>query len=139
MVIQMSKEENIKVQTLGGAIAEARDWDRFGEVFAVDFVDHDPGEGQMPGLEGIKAYWREFAAAFPDFALAPDVLSADDEYVTLVYKVSGTHTGEFAGHAPTGRKFSVRGLQTAKFAGGRIVERWGASDQLGLMRQLGLL
>ena len=134
----MSKEENIKVQMLGGSIAEARDWDRLSEVFARDFVDHDPAEGQAPGLAGIVAFWRELTAAFPDFALAPDVLSADDEYVTLVYKISGTHTGEFLGHAPTGRKFSIRGLQTAKFAGGRIVERWGSSDQLGLMQQLGL-
>lgn len=135
----MSKEENIRVQSLAGPIAEARDWDRLDEVFAQDFTDHDPGEGQPAGVEGVKWYWRAFAAAFPDFTLAPDVLSADDDYVTLVYKISGTHTGDFFGHAATGRKFSVRGIQTSKFGGGRITERWGASDQLGLMRQLGLL
>jgi len=139
MVIRMSKAENIRVQSIGGDIAATHDWDRFTEVFAEDFVDHDPGEGQGPGVAGLKKYWQEFATAFPDFALAPEVLSADDEYVTLVYTVSGTHTGEFMGHAPTGRKFSVRGLQTTKFAGGHVVERWGSSDQLGLMQQLGLL
>jgi len=135
----MSKAENIRVQSLGGEIAQARDWDRLGEVFAADFVDHDPGEGQGPGLEGIKSYWRDFTVAFPDFALAPEVLSADDEYVTLVYTISGTHKGEFMGHAPTGKKFSVRGLQTTKFADGHVAERWGSSDELGLMQQLGLL
>lgn len=135
----MSKEENIKVQMVGGSIAESRDWDRLGEVFARDFIDHDPGQGQAAGLDGIKAYWRDLTTAFPDFTLAPEVLSADDEYVTLVYKLSGTHTGEFLGHAPTGKKFSIRGLQTAKYAAGRIVERWGSSDQLGLVQQLGLL
>jgi predicted ester cyclase len=135
----MSKEENIRVQSLAGPIAEARDWDRLDEVFAADFTDHDPGDGQPAGLEGIKAYWRDFTTAFPDFVLAPDVLSADDEYVTLVYKISGTHTGEFLGHAPTGKKFSIRGLQTGKFADGRMVDRWGSSDMYGLRKQLGLL
>jgi predicted ester cyclase len=139
MVVRMSKEDNIRVQSLGGPIAEARDWDRLGEVFAPDFVDHDPAEGQAPGLPGIQAYWKGFAAAFPDFVLAPEVLSADDEYVTIVATVSGTHTGEFLGHAPTGRRFSVRSIQTTKFADGRVVERWGSSDEYGLMRQLGLV
>jgi predicted ester cyclase len=134
----MSKEENIAVQSLAGPIAEARDWDRLGEVFAPDLVDHDPADGQPPGVEGLKWYWRRFTTAFPDFAFVPEVLSADDEYVTLVTRVSGTHTGEFEGHAPTGRKFSIRSMQTSKFAGGRVVERWGASDTFGLLRQLGL-
>lgn len=134
----MSREENIRVQSLAGPIAEARDWDRLDEVFAPDFTDHDPGDGQPAGAEGIKWYWRKFTTAFPDFTLAPEVLSADDDYVTLVYTVSGTHTGDFFGQAATGRKFSIRGIQTAKFGGGRITERWGASDQFGLMQQLGL-
>ena len=139
MVIRMSKEENIKVQSLGGPIAEARDWDRLAEVFAADFVDHDPAEGQAPGLAGIQWYWRNFAAAFPDFALTPEVLSADDDYVTIVGTLTGTHTGEFMGHAPTGKKFSVRSIQTSKFADGHVVERWGSSDEYGLMQQLGLV
>ena len=139
MVIRMSKEENVRVQSLGGPIAEARDWDRLGEVFAPDFVDHDPAADQAPGLAGIQAYWRNFTAAFPDFALTPEVLSADDEYVTIVGTLTGTHTGEFLGHAPTGKKFSVRSIQTTRFADGHVVERWGSSDEYGLLRQLGLL
>lgn len=135
----MSKEDNIATQSLAGPIAEARDWDRLGEVFAEDFVDHDPAKDQAPGLDGIKAYWRGFTESFPDFAFAPEVLSADDDYVTLVARVSGTHTGDFHGHAPTGRKFSVRTIQTTKFAGGRVVERWGTTDELGLLQQLGLV
>jgi predicted ester cyclase len=135
----MSKADNIAVQALGGPIAEARDWERFDEVFAPDFIDHDPGEGQPTGVEGIKKYWRDFTTAFPDFELTPDVITADDEYVTLVYRVSGTHTGEYEGHAPTGRKFTIRSLQTTKFANGRVVERWGSSDMLGLHQQLGLV
>lgn len=138
MISVMSKEENVKVQSLGGPIAEARDWDRLREVFAADFVDHDPAEGQAAGLAGIQDYWRGLAAAFPDFAMTPEVLSADDEYVTVVATLSGTHTGEFMDHAPTGKKFSVRSIQTTKFADGHVVERWGSSDEYGLMRQLGL-
>ncbi|MGO8824842.1 MAG: ester cyclase [Acidimicrobiales bacterium] len=37
-----------------------------------------------------------------------DLLLADDDHITLVYRLSGTHKGEFMGHASTGKHFEVR-------------------------------
>ena len=50
---------------------------------------------------------------------------------------AGTHEGDFQGVAPTGRRIEARGVQIARFADGEIVERWGSSDELGIMRQIG--
>ena len=135
----MSKESNVATAMLVGEIGAARDWERFGEVYADDFVDHDGAAGQPAGLPGMKWFWRHFAAAFPDFEPALDVVPADDEYVTLVYRLSGTHAGEWEGHAPTGRRFEIRALQTSRFADGKVVERWGSCDMLGMYQQLGLV
>jgi predicted ester cyclase len=55
------------------------------------------------------------------------------------YTISGTHQGEFQGIAPTGKRFKVSALQLARFEGGRCVERWGSTDELGMMKQLGIL
>ncbi|MBA2550007.1 MAG: ester cyclase, partial [Nocardioidaceae bacterium] len=41
------------------------------------------------------------------------------------------------GIAPTGRKIEVRGVQIGRFEDGKIVERWGSSDELGILQQLG--
>jgi predicted ester cyclase len=141
VVFGVSTAEDIKmrVQFLVTQILGPRDWERFGEVFAEGFIDHDPDEGQPAGPEGITWFWENFSGAFPDFVLAPNLISADDEYVTLVSEISGTHTGEYFGHAPTGRKFQIRSLQTFKFANGRVVERWGSSDTLRLEQELELL
>jgi predicted ester cyclase len=49
-----------------------------------------------------------------------------------------TNEGEFHGSAPTDKKMEARGVQVARFEEGRMVERWGSSDEAGLMRQLGL-
>ncbi|MBA2420765.1 MAG: ester cyclase, partial [Thermoleophilaceae bacterium] len=38
---------------------------------------------------------------------------------------------------PTGKQIEVRGLQTARFEDGKIVERWGATDELGILKQIG--
>ena len=63
---------------------------------------------------------------------------ADDEQVAFAYTLTGTHNGAFQGHDASGKAFAVRGVQISKFADGKLVERWGSSDELGIMTQLGL-
>ncbi len=38
----------------------------------------------------------------------------------------------------TGRQIKARGEQVARFQNGQIVERWGSSDQLGILQQIGV-
>ena len=131
-------ETNLDAQERMGGFINAGAIDSLGEVFASDVVDHDPAPDQPAGVEGIKTFWRSFLTAFPDLAIAPAVVSADDEHVTIVLDITGTHTGEFSGHAPTGKSFAVRGIQVGRFENGKLAERWGATDELGILTQLGL-
>jgi len=39
----------------------------------------------------------------------------------------------------SGRTVSLPGINIWRIRGGRIVERWGRLDELGMMRQLGLV
>ena len=134
----MSREQNVAAQMVGGEIGESHDVSRFDEVMAPNVLDHDPAAGQAPGVQGVKDYWRALFESFPDLKIDVDVLLADDEHVTLVYRLSGTQLGPYLGHAPTGKKFEVRSLQVGRFADGRMVERWGSTDVLGILTQLGL-
>ncbi|WP_423922308.1 ester cyclase [Frigoribacterium sp. 2-23] len=135
----MSKDKNLATQQLLGEILTARAVDRLGEGFHADVVDHDPVPGAPAGVEGIKAFWSDFFTAFPDVDLAVETLVADDDHVTAVFTISGTHTGPFQGHEPTGKSFTVRGIQVGRFDDdGLLVERWGATDEAGLQQQLGL-
>jgi predicted ester cyclase len=134
----MSKEQNLKAVALGAEIFPSHDFDRFGEFFAEHIVDHDPADGQAAGLEGIKQYWRGLVESFPDLELAPEAMVVDDGYIALALRVSGTHKGEFFGRAPTGRRFEVRQVQVGRMEEGLMVERWGATDVLGILTQLGL-
>lgn len=45
----------------------------------------------------------------------------------------------FGSAANSGKSIKVRGLQISLFADGKMVERWGSSDELGITTQLGLL
>ena len=51
---------------------------------------------------------------------------------------SGTHRGEFMGVPPSGKRVAVSGMHIMRLADGKIVEHWSFSDQVGMMRQLGM-
>lgn len=107
-------------------------------LFSAAFVDHDPADGQPTGAAGLTWYWQGFEQAFSDVQREAQHTVATPEHVVTVTQLSGTHTGEWLGHAATGKRFSVRSVQLMRVVDGEIVERWGSTDQLGILQQLGL-
>ena len=133
----MSREENIAAQEhLAGNINEGN-VDAAVESFAEDAVDHDPMPGQGPGREGFKKFWTMLTTAFPDAHIEPRHEVVDDDHVVVAYTLTGTHEGEFQGIAPTGKKIEINGIQIGRFEDGKLAERWGSSDELGIVQQLG--
>ncbi|MEJ7797185.1 MAG: ester cyclase [Solirubrobacteraceae bacterium] len=132
----MSREANIAAQEHLAEHLNAGDIDTAVQSFAADAVDHDPAPGQGPGREGFKAFFTELTGAFPDAHIEPVHLVADDDHVCVAYTLSGTHQGDFHGVLATGKRIEVRGLQIGRFANAQIVERWGSTDELGIMQQL---
>lgn len=132
----MSREANLEAQQKMGELIVAGEINRLGEVFADDVIDHDPAPDQGPGVQGIMDFWSTFRSAFPDVNLEPQTIVADDENVAVVLTVSGTHQGTFNGIEATGKKFSIRGLQVGRFENGKLVERWGATDEATLVSQI---
>jgi predicted ester cyclase len=58
--------------------------------------------------------------------------------VAELFTASGTQQGELFGAPPSGQEVSMPGINIWRLRQGRIVERWGRLDELGLLRQLGL-
>ncbi len=133
----MSRDANIAAQERLAENINAGDLDAAVQSFAPDAVDHDPAPGQGSGRAGFRAFFGELAAAFPDVHLQPAHVVADDEHVSLAYTLTGTHQGDFQGIPATGKQIEVRGVQIGRFSDGQIVERWGSTDELGIMQQLG--
>jgi steroid delta-isomerase-like uncharacterized protein len=107
------------------------------EVFAPNVVDHDPAPDQEPGPDGYKRFFSGLRAAFPDLTVTVDHLVQTETDIAIAYTIRGTHRGEFSGIAPTGRPINARGMQIARFEDGKIIERWGSSDELGILLKLG--
>ncbi|MFJ4846896.1 ester cyclase [Streptomyces sp. NPDC088733] len=134
----MSRESNLSIlEHFGSAVNDGR----LGEIdsyVAPGSVDHDPAPGQVPGPEGYEEMFAGMRTAFPDLHIDVEHVLATDEEIAFAYTVTGTHLGELMGHPPTGRTVSYRGMQISRVKDGKLVERWGSSDELGMLRQLGL-
>jgi steroid delta-isomerase-like uncharacterized protein len=134
----MGKNENIAAQVKFGEAVVTGKLEGLRDVVDAKALDHDPAPGQGLGPEGFIRFFGGLRKAFPDLNIAAEKLVADDDNVALAYTITGTHQGEFLGIAPTGRKISARGVQIARFENGKLVERWGSSDELGILQQLGV-
>ncbi len=136
----MTREANLAATERWGAeVASAGAYHVLDEILAPQFIDRDPAPDQGPGIEGLKGFFQKMHAAFPDLKAEPVEITATDDHVAMRYTISGTHRGEFEGVAPTGKSFKVAALQLARFENGRCVERWGSTDELGMLKQLGIL
>jgi predicted ester cyclase len=116
-----------------------------GDFTAVDryldpsFRNHDiPMPGLPDGPEGMRTAAEMFRKAFPDWRSDLRHLIAEDDLVAEHFTAHGTHRGSVMGESPTDCEVVLHGMQIFRISDGKIVERWGVLDQLGLFQQLGL-
>lgn len=133
----MSQRDNLSANTKLGEAVVSGDFSLFNQVFAPGVIDHDPAPDQGPGPQGFKKFFTMMRSACPDPRVSVDRLAQTETDIATAYAVHGTHKVEFAGIGPTGRAITARGVQIARFENGQIVERWGSSDELGILKQLG--
>lgn len=136
----MSKEANIATSKSMGEAINKGNLDEFNKYFAADVKDHDPAPDQGKGPGGFISFFTQFRHAFPDLKVAVEHMVADDDNVAIAYTMTGTQEGPFQGIPATGKKVKVRGMQIAKFnSEAKITERWGSSDEMGILQQIGAM
>lgn len=135
----MSEENKAMARRFYSELASQGDLSLAGELVAEDFVDHNPpGPGIPPGREGLKQVFAGFRSAFPDMRMTIEDQVAEGDKVVSRATVSGTHLGDFMGMPATGKTFSIGVVDIYRFEDGKIAERWGEADFMGMMQQLGL-
>lgn len=105
-----------------GDLARARD------LYAEDFVDH-VNALEFRGQEGIAKSVALYRAIFPDLRIDVVDQVADDDRVVSRWVLHGTHHG---------RHVTLPGITISRFENDRIAEDWTVSDNLGLLRRLGV-
>jgi steroid delta-isomerase-like uncharacterized protein len=116
----------------------SHDVDRLICLFVEDGSYGEFGLGRvMLGQEEIRRHLIATFAALPDLIVAAtgEPLSRG-ERVYWKWLLMGTHRGEFAGVAPTGKRFELRGFSALLTSGDRIVRASDCFDVASIVRQV---
>ena len=117
-------------------VFNAGNLDLIHELFAPNFVDHDP-VNPLPGLDGVRQVVGMYRGAFPDLHITVEDWVAEGDKVVTRFRAQGTHKGPLLGITPTEKQVTVTGIDMLGFEHGKISEHWGNRDDLGMLQQLG--
>jgi steroid delta-isomerase-like uncharacterized protein len=115
------------------------DLDRVDEILADDFVEHEEFPGLDQSRESVKKLFGIARGAFTDFRMSAERYVSEDDIVVAWVRMTGTHTGEFMGIPASGNQLDLELADMVRVRDGQIVEHWGVSDSLVMMRQLGAM
>lgn len=118
---------------------DAGELEHYLSIYADDVVVHGFPEEFAPDRSGLEAFYAALGAAFPDAELAIEDMISEENRLAVRYAFRGTHEGPFLGFEPTGRRVAVEGMTILAWHDGKVVERWQAFDDLGLLRQIGAM
>lgn len=107
------------------------------EIFTSDVIDHNPQPGQSEGRDGIKQVIDLYHAVFPDLRVTNDDVIVAGDRAVLRWSATGTHEGNELGVPATRRQVRMTGIDILRIEDGRIAERWGETNGLELMQQVG--
>jgi steroid delta-isomerase-like uncharacterized protein len=135
----MSTEENKAIVRKYREAHNQNKLEALDALVAQDVISHAALPGLPPGLAGGKLAHQAFLGSFSDLQTTTEDLIAEGDKVVERYTAHGTHTGEFMGAPPTGKKFEAETMVIYRLANGKIVETWGLNDVQAVMMQLGLM
>jgi steroid delta-isomerase-like uncharacterized protein len=137
----MSAEENkATVRRIYDELWNERNLEIAGEVIAEGGVNYDTELVPQPfGPEEMKGTVRMVTAGFPDNHHEVEEMIAEGDKVVARVTLTGTQEGEIMGIPPTGRSIEVAEIHIYRLADGKAVENRVGRDDLGAMRQLGVI
>ncbi|MGN8070189.1 ester cyclase [Mucilaginibacter sp. SG564] len=109
-------------------------------ILSKNYINHTPSTPNPPkGPAGLKPIITAIRAGFPDLHYEiKDIIVTNNRAVARVV-MTGTQTGTLFGIAPTGKHVEVNQINIEKIENGKITEHWRVTDELAMMKQLGVV
>lgn len=138
------EKRNLEIIRLATEAMNRGDLKAYVSYFAEDTKNFD----RPVGREGIRRSIEDIFTTFPDYRHDIEEVIAQGDSVVVRCKTSGTHRGVgklplngglLVGVEPTRKRFEVQHIHWYKLHDGKIAEHTANRDDIGMMRQLGLL
>ena len=135
----MSTDENKAIVRRNYETADKNDLTTFSEQLAPDVAVHLPG---MPAPLNREAVIQMMNVMFSGLTqrqhVFEDQIAEGDKVVTRL-TLHAVHTGEFQGMPATGKQIAVQQMAIHCIRDSKIAEVWISSDDIGMIKQLGLM
>ena len=132
----MPFEENMEIGRKMMEAVNKQDLDMLNELVVPEYVNQ---QLKVKDLEDLKQVLRRGYAGFPDIHRTIEDIIADEDSVWIKVRITGTHTGEYRGIAPTGKKFVMEAVPHYRIVDGKIVEGWSVWNPLDYFKQLSVI
>jgi steroid delta-isomerase-like uncharacterized protein len=109
-------------------------------LLSEDYINHTPSTPNPPkGPAGLKPIILAIRKGFPDLRYdIKEIITTNDRVVARVV-MTGTQTDTLFGIPPSGRRIEVNQINIERIENGKITEHWRVTDELTMMKQLGLV
>jgi len=112
------------------------------ELLHEDFVNHHdllPVENKKGPAVFEELYTKMFES-FPDIKIHNNKMLSDGDMVIIYDTLKGTNTGPMPdGQPASGKAVEFDTINILRIKDDKIIDRWGLTDQLTMMKQLGLV
>lgn len=109
-------------------------------LFLDENVLYHPVSGDdVIGPDAVMETFKRRITSMPDLKVTVNDFFAADGFGALRWTFTGTDTGGIYGNQPTNKTATWDGIMIVRLDCGKITEMWSESDNLGSLRQLGLV
>jgi len=111
--------------------------DKVDKYYAPSYIQHN--RSAPPGREGMKQFFAQLFAAFPDWKGEITHTMAEGDQVNIYVTWTGTHTGAFMGTPATKRKVTIYTADRFRIENGVIAEHWDVVDNVDMLATIGAI
>ncbi len=106
------------------------------DIISDGWISHGLADNGGTDVDGYLTRVREVSDGLSDVVFEVEETYFADDVVTIIGKVSGTHTGEIFGIPATGNDVEFQSIAVHRLADGKISESWQMADRISLIQQL---
>ena len=135
-MMSSTAKKNLETARAVAKMFETGDLSKVGNYIASDAVDHASMNGDVKGLDSIKASFAQMNAMMSDMKNETVRELADDEYVFQWMKESSTMKVDAMG-LKAGSRNTFNAIEVSRFKDGKIVEHWSFVNSADVAKMMG--
>jgi predicted ester cyclase len=117
---------------------DTKDFSKFGDFIAEDFIDHAGQNGDIIGLANAKTEFENMVKTLADNKSEIILELANDDYVITWLRFTGTlATDNIDMGMKAGDKYDMKSMELSKFKDGKAIEHWVFMEPAEMMKMMG--